>query len=116
MKPTQYAGADENTDKVFLSGRESKCSMCGERIDEGDRITLTGNTAACAQCRHREATESPICGSGGLRPYPACTYEPFVLVMAGINCIWIPYGLLLGIATFLALGSEEAKREYHGSN
>jgi len=38
----------------------------------------------------------------------------FVLVMAGVNCIWIPYGLLLGIATFLALGSEDAKLEYGG--
>jgi len=38
----------------------------------------------------------------------------FVFVMAGINCIWIPYGLLLGIATFLALGSEDAKLEYGG--
>lgn len=36
----------------------------------------------------------------------------FVLVMAGVNCIWIPYGLLLGIATFLALGSADAKSEY----
>ena len=38
----------------------------------------------------------------------------FVLVMAGINCIWIPYGLLLGISAFLALGSEDAKLEYGG--
>ena len=38
----------------------------------------------------------------------------FVFVMAGVNCIWIPYGLLLGIATFLALGSEDAKLEYGG--
>jgi hypothetical protein len=36
----------------------------------------------------------------------------FVLVMAGVNCIWIPYGLLLGIATFLALESADAKSEY----
>jgi len=38
----------------------------------------------------------------------------FVLVMAGVNCIWIPYGLLLGIATFLALGSADARLEYSG--
>ena len=38
----------------------------------------------------------------------------FVLVMAGVNCIWIPYGLLLGIATFLALGSADARVEYSG--
>ena len=38
----------------------------------------------------------------------------FVLVMAGVNCIWIPYGLLLGIATFFARGSEDAKLEYGG--
>lgn len=38
----------------------------------------------------------------------------FVLVMAGVNCIWIPYGLLLGISTFLALGAEDAKLEYGG--
>lgn len=36
----------------------------------------------------------------------------FVLVMAGINCIRIPYGLLLGISTFVALESEDAKLEY----
>lgn len=38
----------------------------------------------------------------------------FVFVMACINCIWIPYGLLLGIATFLALGADDAKLEYRG--
>lgn len=36
----------------------------------------------------------------------------FVLVMAGVNCIWLPYGLLLGIATFLTLGADDAKSEY----
>lgn len=36
----------------------------------------------------------------------------FVLVMAGINFIWLPYGLLLGMATFLALETDDAKLEY----
>jgi len=38
----------------------------------------------------------------------------FVLIMAGINCLWIPFGTLLGIVTFLALGAEDAKLEYPG--
>jgi len=38
----------------------------------------------------------------------------FVLVMAGVNCIWIPYGLLLGIATFLTMGSADTRSEYSG--
>ena len=38
----------------------------------------------------------------------------FVLVMAGVNCIWIPYGLLLGIATFLTLESADTRLEYSG--
>lgn len=36
----------------------------------------------------------------------------FVLVMAGFNCLWVPYGTLLGIVTILALSSEDAKQEY----
>lgn len=36
----------------------------------------------------------------------------FVMTMACVNCIWIPYGTLLGVATFLTLGSPDAKEEY----
>lgn len=38
----------------------------------------------------------------------------FVQIMAGINCLWIPFGTLLGVVTFLALGAEDAKLEYPG--
>jgi len=38
----------------------------------------------------------------------------FVLIMAGANCIWIPYGTLLGVSTFLTLSSPDAKEEYPG--
>jgi hypothetical protein len=38
--------------------------------------------------------------------------KTFVLVMAGVNCIWIPYGTLLGVGTFLALSTPDAKEEY----
>jgi len=33
----------------------------------------------------------------------------FVLIMAAINCIWIPYGTLLGIVTFTFLSTPSAK-------
>ena len=39
-------------------------------------------------------------------------HRTFVLIMAGINCIWIPYGTLLGIATFLTLPTPEATEEF----
>jgi hypothetical protein len=35
----------------------------------------------------------------------------FVFVMAGFNCLWVPYGTLLWAVTFLALATEDAKRE-----
>jgi hypothetical protein len=36
----------------------------------------------------------------------------FVLIMAGVNCIWIPYGTLLGIATFMLLTTPSAKHAF----
>ena len=39
-------------------------------------------------------------------------HRTFVLIMAGINCIWIPYGTLLGVATFLTLPTPEALEEF----
>ena len=38
----------------------------------------------------------------------------FVLIMAGMNSIWIPYGTLLGIASFVALCDKDAKLDYPG--
>ncbi|MEI8340581.1 MAG: hypothetical protein WCH43_03475 [Verrucomicrobiota bacterium] len=38
----------------------------------------------------------------------------FVHVIAGMNCIWIPYGTLLGVATFLTLSTPDAKEEWPG--
>jgi hypothetical protein len=39
-------------------------------------------------------------------------HRAFVLIMAGVNCLWIPYGTLLGIATFLALSTDDARAEF----
>jgi len=36
----------------------------------------------------------------------------FVLIMAGVNCIWIPYGTLLGIASFIFLETPAAKAAF----
>lgn len=33
----------------------------------------------------------------------------FVMVMAGWNCLWIPYGTLLGVLTFLTLGQRDVR-------
>lgn len=38
----------------------------------------------------------------------------FVLIMGGVNCLWIPYGTLLGVATFVTLETPDAKEEYPG--
>jgi hypothetical protein len=35
-----------------------------------------------------------------------------IYVMAGANCFFIPYGILLGIFTFIIMGSPEARREF----
>ena len=39
-------------------------------------------------------------------------HRTFVLIMAGVNCIWIPYGTLLGVASFLTLSAPKAMKEY----
>jgi hypothetical protein len=44
------------------------------------------------------------------------THRVFILVMAGLNCILIPWGTLLGIATFYVLQSPVAQREFSLSN
>jgi hypothetical protein len=36
----------------------------------------------------------------------------FVLIMAGFNCIWIPYGTILGVITLIFLSSTEAERAF----
>ena len=35
-----------------------------------------------------------------------------VYVMAGLNCVFIPYGTLLGVMTFLAIGSPAGQLEF----
>lgn len=39
-------------------------------------------------------------------------HKTFVQVMAGVNCLFIPYGILLGICTFVVLNSREAAEEF----
>jgi len=39
-------------------------------------------------------------------------HKLFIHVMAGINCIWIPYGTILGIATILLFQWPEAQAEF----
>ena len=34
------------------------------------------------------------------------------LVMAGLNCLWIPFGTALGVCTFLVLGRESVRDLY----
>jgi hypothetical protein len=36
----------------------------------------------------------------------------FIQVMAGVNCLFIPYGTLLGVCTFLAVNTPEARAEF----
>ncbi|MEN3370433.1 MAG: hypothetical protein V7609_2576 [Verrucomicrobiota bacterium] len=40
------------------------------------------------------------------------THRVFILVMAGLNCALIPWGTLLGVATFTLLQSPEGRREF----
>ncbi|MEY2560924.1 MAG: hypothetical protein QOG51_1339 [Verrucomicrobiota bacterium] len=40
------------------------------------------------------------------------THRVFILVMAGLNCILIPWGTLLGVATFTLLQSPAGQREF----
>jgi hypothetical protein len=35
-----------------------------------------------------------------------------IYVMAGLNCLFVPYGTLLGVCTFIVLGSPAANREF----
>ncbi len=35
-----------------------------------------------------------------------------VLILSGVNCVWIPYGTLLGVSAFLTLSHPDAKEEY----
>ena len=39
-------------------------------------------------------------------------HKVFIYVMAGINCIWIPYGTLLGIGTILLFQWPEVQAEF----
>lgn len=39
----------------------------------------------------------------------------FILVMAGINLIWVPYGTLLGVCTFLVMQSDPGRQEFAGA-
>jgi hypothetical protein len=40
-------------------------------------------------------------------------HRVLVYVMAGLNCLFIPYGTLLGVFTFIVLGSPEAIAEWN---
>ena len=40
-------------------------------------------------------------------------HRVLVYVMAGLNCFFIPYGTLLGVFTFIVLGSPEAIAEWN---
>jgi len=40
------------------------------------------------------------------------THRVFILVMAGLNCVLIPWGTLLGIATFYVMQSPAGIREF----
>lgn len=62
-----------------------------------------------------------VCGwiLGGLTIYAGrCVqkrkHKVFIYVMGSLNLVWLPYGTLLGIATFLVLGNEAAGREFAG--
>ena len=39
-------------------------------------------------------------------------HKRFIYIMAGINCIWIPYGTVLGIATILLFQWPEVQAEF----
>ena len=54
---------------------------------------------------------------GALTIYAGCcvqkrTHRLFILVMAGLNCVLIPWGTLLGIATFYVMQSPAGIREF----
>lgn len=39
-------------------------------------------------------------------------HRPFIYVMAGLNCPFLPWGTLLGIATFILMQSPAGRREF----
>jgi hypothetical protein len=39
-------------------------------------------------------------------------HKVLIYIMAAVNCVFIPYGILLGIFTFIILGSTEAREEF----
>ncbi|CAN5449303.1 hypothetical protein BH09VER1_BH09VER1_35770 [soil metagenome] len=39
-------------------------------------------------------------------------HRTFIQVMAALNCLWIPYGTLLGVFTFIVLNTPEAEAEF----
>src|SRR5262249_11147039 len=41
------------------------------------------------------------------------THRVLIYIMAGVNCMFIPYGTLLGVFTFIVLGSPEAIAEWN---
>jgi hypothetical protein len=54
---------------------------------------------------------------GALTTYAGCcvqkrTHRLFILIMAGLNCVLIPWGTLLGVATFTILQSPAGQREF----
>ena len=54
---------------------------------------------------------------GGLTAYAGrCIqkrkHKSLVYVMAALNCLFIPYGILLGIFAFIVLGSPAAAEEF----
>jgi hypothetical protein len=56
--------------------------------------TLGGLTIYAGRCLHKR------------------THRTFILVMAAVNCPFIPWGTLLGIATFMLLQKPLARREF----
>ncbi len=39
-------------------------------------------------------------------------HKTFIQIMAAVNCLWIPYGTLLGVLTFIVLSTREAEAEF----
>lgn len=44
------------------------------------------------------------------------THRVFIFVMAGLNCVLIPWGTLLGVATFTVLQSPAGQREFRATD
>lgn len=43
-------------------------------------------------------------------------HRRFILIMSGINCIWIPYGTLLGVLAIMCLSTPHAKEIFLSEN